>query len=292
MGLPKGSACEALQVEPPPIERVPSCQIFQKRGEDTMTQSLIFASIVFVLVAYLVHFMSKKIVARETVFEYQRALLYRDGKFVKTLEPGSYWLWKLNTTVSKIDIRPGFLALPGQELVTLDNMSIKVSLSVNYRVVDPYAAVHMTDNYNTALYTVAQLELRQLVAPMKIDDLMVARPAISEGLQKAIGNRAAEFGIEVISADIRDIMLPGEIKKIMTQVVKAQKEAQAALERTRGETAALRSLANAARMVEASPALMQLRLLQSIGETSGNTIVYGVPANGAVVKGASTSKES
>jgi len=172
--------------------------------------------------------------------------------------------------------------LPGQELVTVDSMSVKISLSVNYRIVDPYAAVQMTDSFSAALYTVAQLELRKLIAPMTIDELMVARSSISDGLQKAIANHAAEFGIEVISADIRDIMLPGEIKKIMTQVVKAQKEAQAALEKTRGETAALRSLANAARMLEASPALMQLRLLQSIGETSGNKIVYGVPANGSL----------
>jgi regulator of protease activity HflC (stomatin/prohibitin superfamily) len=237
--------------------------------------------------AYLVRELFKNLAIRQTVFEYQRALLYRDGKFIKILEPGSYWLWKFNTSVTKVDIRPTFLTLPGQELVTVDNMSVKVSLSVNYRIVDPYAAIQMTDSFSAALYTVAQLELRQLIAPMTIDQLMEARPSISEGLHKAVASRAADFGVEVLSADIRDIMLPGEIKKIMTQVVKAQKEAQAALEKTRGETAALRALANAARMLEASPALMQLRLLQSIGETSGNTIVYGVPANGVVAKAAS-----
>jgi regulator of protease activity HflC (stomatin/prohibitin superfamily) len=249
---------------------------------------IISTIIVLIVVAYLVREISKNLVVRQTVSEYQRGLFYRNGKFVKTLEPGSYWLWKFNTSVTKLDIRPKFLTLPGQELLTVDNMSVKVSLSVNYRIVDPYAAVQMTDDFSAALYTVAQLELRELVAPMTIDELMVARPAISEGLQKRISGRTADFGLEVISADIRDIMLPSEIKKIMTQVVKAQKEAQAALEKTRGETAALRSLANAARMLEASPALMQLRLLQSIGETSGNTIVYGVPANGVVT--ASVSK--
>ncbi len=250
----------------------------------------ILSILAYIVVAYVVLALLKSFFVRQTVFEFQRVLLYRDGKFVKVLEPGSYWFLRFNTTFTFIDIRPVFLTLAGQELVTSDNMSIKLSLSVRYRVVDPYAAIHMTDNYAMTLYTVAQLELRQLVAPMKIDELMVARSAVSEGLQKVLANRASEFGVEVISADIRDIMLPGEVKKMMTQVVKAQKEAQAALEKTRGETAALRSLANAARMLEANPALMQLRLLQSIGETSGNTIVYGVPANGAVVNVASTPK--
>jgi regulator of protease activity HflC (stomatin/prohibitin superfamily) len=266
---------------------------FNKVNIMTQYSILIFSIVIAsVVVAYSVREIFKNLAVRQTVFEYQRALLYRDGKFIKTLEPGSYWLWKFNTSVTKMDIRPTFLTLPGQELVTVDNMSIKVSLSVNYRIVDPYAAVQMTDSFSAALYTVAQLELRQLIAPMTIDQLMVARPAISEGLQKAIANRAAEFGVEVISADIKDIMLPGEIKKIMTQVVKAQKEAQAALEKTRGETAALRSLANAARMLEASPALMQLRLLQSIGETSGNTIVYGVSANGVAAGVASKPEDA
>jgi len=260
-----------------------------------MTQhsiTILSTAVASIIVAYLVRAIFKNLVVRQTVFEYQRALLYRDGKFIKTLEPGAYWLWKFNTSITKIDIRPTILTLPGQELVTIDSMSVKISLSVNYRIVDPYAAVHMTDSFSAALYTVAQLELRQLVAPMTIDELMVARSSISEPLQKAIANRATEFGIEVASAEIRDIMLPGEIKKIMTQVVKAQKEAQAALEKTRGETAALRSLANAARMLESSPALMQLRLLQSIGETSGNTIVYGVPANGITTGVVSKQKDA
>lgn len=260
-----------------------------------MTQHLILISSIVIaslVVAHLVRVLFQNLIVRQTIYEWQRALLYRDGKFVKILEPGSYWLWKFNTSVTKVDIRQTILNLPGQELVTVDNMSVKVSLAVNYRIVDPYAAIQMTDQYSTALYTVAQLELRQLVSPMTIDELMIARPAIAEGLQKAIANRSAELGIEVVSADIRDIMLPGEIKKIMTQVVKAQKEAQAALEKTRGETAALRSLANAARMLEASPALMQLRLLQSIGETSGNTIVYGVSANGVVANATSKSKDA
>lgn len=232
----------------------------------------------------------KNLFVKEIVFEFERGLMYRDGKFQKSLEPGTYWFFKFNTRVMKVDIRPKFTIVPSQELMTADNLPVKISLALHSRVVDPVAAINQIDNFWGALYTVAQLALREIVTTQKIDELMISRDAVAEALRESIAPKAAEFGVELISANIRDIMVPGELKKVLSQVVKAQKESQAALEKARGETAALRSLANAARMIESSPALMQLRLLQSIGERTGNTIVYGVPTNGAAVHAATSTK--
>lgn len=100
-------------------------------------------------------------------------------------------------------------------------------------------------------------------------------------MQNAL-SRAA-FGLRLISADVKDIMLSGKLKEIFAQVVNARQEGLAALERARGETAALRNLANAAKMIDANPNLMQLRLVQTLGESSGNTLVLGVPPQEAVV---------
>ena len=91
--------------------------------------------------------------------------------------------------------------------------------------------------------------------------------------------KASELGLNLISADVKDIMFPGEMKKVFAQVVKAQKEGQAALERARGETAALRNLANAARTLDDNPNLLQLRALQALSDSSGNTLVLGLPSN-------------
>ena len=91
--------------------------------------------------------------------------------------------------------------------------------------------------------------------------------------------KSAELGLKLKVADVKDIMFPGEMKKAFAQVVKAQKEGQAALERARGETAALRNLANAAKMIEDNPNLLQLRALQSLADSGGNTLVLGLPGN-------------
>lgn len=241
--------------------------------------SVMFA-VIFVATAVRAFF---KLFTKVLVYENERALLYRDGKFVKTLEPGKYWLWSRNMLIKRMDIRAQWMHVPSQELLTADNMQVKISLVVQYRVLDVYTALELVENHYTALYTMAQLALREVIAPMKIEELMTARDEVAEALTKALAPKAAEFGVEVILVGVRDMMLPGEVKKIMSQVVKAQMESKAALEKARGETAALRSLANAARMLESTPALMQLRLMQSLGESTGNTIVFGATSNGLLL---------
>jgi hypothetical protein len=125
------------------------------------------------------------------------------------------------------------------------------------------------------------MALREIVGKEKIDALLENRSNISAKLVELTSGKASESGLKLISADVKDIMFPGDMKKAFAQVVKAQKEGQAALERARGETAALRNLANAARTIDDNPNLLQLRALQALADSSGNTLVLGVP-NGAV----------
>jgi regulator of protease activity HflC (stomatin/prohibitin superfamily) len=125
------------------------------------------------------------------------------------------------------------------------------------------------------------MAVREIVGKEKIDTVIENRAGFSAKLAELTSGKAAEYGLKLISADIKDIMFPGEMKKAFSQLVKAQKEGQAALEKARGETAALRSLANAARMMDDNPNLLQLRALQALENSSGNTIVLGV-ANGTI----------
>lgn len=117
-----------------------------------------------------------------------------------------------------------------------------------------------------------------IVASEPIASLLESRAQIRDRLMELAGKKVQVLGVELIQADVKDLTLPGELKKLFTQVTKARQEGLAALERARGETAALRNLANAARLVSDTPALLQLRLLQVVGEQPSNTVVVGFPA--------------
>lgn len=214
---------------------------------------------------------------KQTVFEFERGLRYTNGKLRDVLAPGSHWVYRRNTTVRKVDVRPRVVAVPGQEVLSADGVSLKVSLAATYEVTDPGVAINTVESYEQAIYTTLQLSVREIIGGAKIDDLLQRREEFSARLMELSLEPVSKFGVKLISCSIKDVMFPGPLKKMFAQVVQAQKEGQASLERARGETAALRNLANAARLIEEKPSLMQLRLLQEVAGQSGNTIVLGFP---------------
>jgi regulator of protease activity HflC (stomatin/prohibitin superfamily) len=234
--------------------------------------------IVAILVALLVLVTVRANVRSVTVFEFERGLKYSRGKFHAVLEPGQYWYVPRFTSIRTIDMRTSVTALSGQEVLSADGVALKVSVAAKYHVADPAKAVNAVDNYAAALHTELQLALRAVISGSDVDDLLRQRPTLGARVTELAVTPIRALGLELIAAEIRDLTLPGELKKIFTQVVRARQEGLAALEKARGETAALRNLANAAQMIERNPQLMQLRLLQVLGQQSGNTVVLGVPA--------------
>jgi regulator of protease activity HflC (stomatin/prohibitin superfamily) len=214
---------------------------------------------------------------RITIYDYERGVKYVKGKLSGVLDPGRHWLLKGNSTVHKVDIRPMVLAIPGQEVLSSDGVGLKVSLTITYEVADPAKAINTIQSYVASMYSTLQVSLREIIGASKIDDVLERRNELGKQVSELGGAALEDFGLRLLTCDIKDIMFPGQLKKMFAQVVQAQKEGQAALERARGETAALRNLANAARMVEDSPALLQLRLLQELGAQGGNTVVVGFP---------------
>lgn len=215
---------------------------------------------------------------RITIFEYQRGLRYRKGRFVALLGPGQHWLYKPNTHAAVLDVRPRFVSVSGQEVLTTDGVTVKVSLAARYEISDPARAVNAVEDYHEGLYLVLQMGLREIISTTTADDLLEKRDQIGPRLLELAAPRVQELGLKLLLVDVKDLMFPGELKKLFSNVVRARKEGQAALERARGEAAALRSLANAARMVAEHPGLLQLRALQSLADGAGNTIVFGLPA--------------
>jgi regulator of protease activity HflC (stomatin/prohibitin superfamily) len=212
---------------------------------------------------------------RVVVFEYERGVRYRNGRTVAALGPGAHWVLS-SSTVTRVDVRPTFVAVPGQEVLTNDGIGVKLSIVAKYQVADPERALNSVASYQDALYTVLQLALREIVSAATVDAVLAARLEIGKQLQAIAAPRVAEFGLTLLAAEVKDLMFPGDLKKVFGQVVKARQEGLAALERARGETAALRNLVNAASLMEQRPSLLQLRVLQSLGQTSGNTVVLGL----------------
>jgi len=215
---------------------------------------------------------------RVTVYEFQRALRYRKGRFLSVLGPGQYWILEPKTTITPVDVRPNFVTLMGQEVLTADGVPLKVSIAANYEMSDPQLAINGQANYAQALYLLLQLAVREVISTSKADELMENRAGFAEKIRAVAEPQVQRLGLKLLTADLKDLMISGDLKKSFAQVVRARKEGEAALERARGETAALRSLANAARMLQDNPQLMQLRMLQAMGESAGNTLVVGLPA--------------
>lgn len=208
-----------------------------------------------------------------TIFEFQKGLLYKKGAFVKTLSAGKYHYIKSRSTIEVVDTRKTMLTLPGQEILTKDNVNIKITLVGFYEVSDPVKAKHQSENYMTEFYNISQIMLRELVGAITIDELLEKKGALDTQLLTGISEKVKGIGLSVSILSVKDIMLPANLKKAFSGILEAQKEAQRLLEKARGEQAVLRNLANSSGMYESNPMLLQARLIQSLA-TGNNSIVF------------------
>jgi regulator of protease activity HflC (stomatin/prohibitin superfamily) len=214
--------------------------------------------------------------SRVVVEPWEQALLFRRGVHVDTLGPGAVRLWTGGNTLRRVDMRPWIVTLPVQEVPTADGVTVKVTVAGRARVVDPVAYVLHAQDAQAVLYLAVQVALRELVAGTTVDDLVGGRAVVGRDLTAAVGGIDV-VGVAVAQLDLKDVVLPADLKRAQAEVLMARAQGLAALERARGETAALRNLANAARLAADNPTLLQLRLLQQLAATSGHTVVIGGP---------------
>ncbi len=214
-------------------------------------------------------------------------LLYHEGKLIATLAPGRHVRWGNNYRFAAVETRKTLLNVAGQEVLSADNVSVKLSVVLTTQIVDAGKSVQAADNYAMHIYSATQSAVRTVVAGVTMDALLTQRVAIATQLRELIAPQAEAVGVQVHAVEVRDVMLPGELRKAFSEVLKAKQEGLAALERARGESAALRNLANAARLVESHPALVSLRFLQTLeASDAGRMIVMNdlaslLPALGA-----------
>lgn len=209
--------------------------------------------------------------------EWERVLVYRDGRFEALLEPGRHRRRRWRRTSVRVAVRPRLLTVAGQEVLTGDGLTVKVSLLVQLRVEDPRRWHEGVEDPDAFVYAALQVAVREAVASRTLDELLDARKALSTELSTAVATTATGLGIAIEDVAVRDLMVPSELRRAATEVATARAAGLAALERARGEVAATRALANAAKLIADQPALLQLRTLQAVEAGGATVVLHTVP---------------
>lgn len=212
--------------------------------------------------------------------EHGAGVLWVDGKVERLLAPGSYAYWKYNrnVTVDLVDLRVQAMEVAGQEILTRDKVGLRLNLSATYRYTNVLTAFTKLQKPSEHLYRELQFGLRAAVGTRTLDELLENKTLIDEVVTAHVKSKLAAYGLELDGVGVKDIVLPGEMKTILAQVVEAQKAAEANVIRRREETAATRSLLNTAKVMEDNPTalrLKELETLERVAERIDKISVYG-----------------
>ena len=193
-------------------------------------------------------------------------LLLVDGELVRTLPPGLHAFWRFNRSVKveTVDLRLQTVEVSGQEILTKDKVSLRVNLSAVYRIADPVKARGDLGNIAEYLYRTLQFGLRQAIGTQPLDGLLGDKDQLDRVVRNYVAERVEPHGLALETVGIKDVILPGEMKEILNQVVTAEKAAQANVIRRREEVAATRSLLNTAKLMEENPILLRLKELEAL----------------------------
>ena len=223
---------------------------------------------------------SQKTLLNINIESHETCLYFRDGILVEELGPGYFAFWKDsgNLRFCKIDLREKLLEMTGQDIISLDKVSLRLNAVVSYRIVDAKKSVQISEMPDQALYREAQLILRSSIGARKLDDILNDKDAVANEIMEQLKTKSEKFGFAVVHFGIKDIILPGDIRDLMNRVVAAQKEAEANQIVRREETAAMRSQCNTAKIMEQNPTLMRLReleVLERVAKDSKLNLVLG-----------------
>ncbi|PCK30701.1 slipin family protein [Pseudoalteromonas piscicida] len=207
-------------------------------------------------------------------------LLYIDGRFVRRLAPGQHAFWQFNhsITLKSFDTRAQLLEISGQEILSKDRVSLRINLTAGIKIEDAELLAQSVEKVDEYIYKTLQLALREAVGTKSLDDILLDKLYINETVRELVTASLAGIGVSLQSVGVKDIILPGEIKAILNQVVEAQKAAEANVIKRREETAATRSLHNTAKVMENNPTLLRLKELEALEKVADkieNLTVYG-----------------
>lgn len=201
----------------------------------------------------------------------QVGLLFVDGTHQRVLQPGMHAFWNVGKTVQVrvVDLKRQSLDVTGQELLTRDKVTIRVNISAEYRVVDPLKAVSEVKDFTDALYRALQFAFRQTLGTLTLDQILERKVTVNAEAAGKVRADMAAIGVEVSAIELKDVILPGEMRDILNQVVAAEKQAEANVIRRREETNATRSLLNTAKVMAENPVMLRLKELEALEAIAG-----------------------
>jgi len=212
--------------------------------------------------------------------EYQRAVIFRLGRMVAARGPGIIYVIPLIEKMIRVDLRTVTMDIPPQDVITRDNVSVKVSAVLYFRVLDPNRAIREVENYLFATSQLAQVTLRSVCGQGELDELLAERDKINARIQTILDAQTDPWGIKVVLVELKHIDLPQEMQRAMAKQAEAERERRAKVIHAEGEFQASQKLADAAEIIAKNPMALHLRFLQSLVEVSAeknSTIIFPVP---------------
>ena len=216
------------------------------------------------------------------VAEYERGVIFRLGRLVGAKGPGLFILLPFVDRMVKVDLRTVTLDVPAQEVITRDNVTLKVNAVIYFRVVEPNAAVVNIFDYVRATSQIAQTTLRSVLGQSELDELLGQREQINQRLQVIIDEQTEPWGVKVTAVEVKDVELPSTMQRSMSRQAEAERERRAKVIAADGEFQASERLKEAATIMAAEPITLQLRYLQTlseIGAENNTTIVFPIPVD-------------
>ena len=233
------------------------------------------AGIIIGVIVLILLFMAIKVVT-----EYERGVIFRLGRLLGAKGPGLFFIIPFADRMVKVDLRTVTMDVPSQEVITRDNVTVRVNAVVYFRVVDPQSAVVKVLDHVRATSQISQTTLRNVLGQSELDELLTKREKLNLMLQKIIDEHTDPWGVKVSIVEIKDLELAEEMKRSMAAQAEAERERRAKIIHAEGEQQASEKLAQAANVISREPAAIQLRYLQTLTEIAtekNSTIVFPLP---------------
>lgn len=234
-----------------------------------------FGTIIPIII--IIYFLSSAI---RILREYERGVIFRLGRLIPVKGPGLIILWPVIDKLVKVDLRTVTFDVPAQDIITKDNISVKVNAVVYFRVIDPTKAITAVEDFHYATSQISQTTLRSVLGQSSLDDLLAKRDELNSELQEIIDEQTEPWGIKVTVVEVKNVDLPPEMQRAIAKQAEAERERRAKVIHAEGEFQASQKLADAAAIIASQPTALQLRFLQTLAEVAtekNSTIVLPIP---------------
>ena len=232
---------------------------------------------VVIAVFFVVYFLTSAI---KILKEYERGVVFRLGRVIPVKGPGLVIIWPIIDKLVRVSLRTVTMDVPPQDIITQDNITVKVNAVIYFRVMDPIKAITEVEDFFFATSQISQTTLRSILGQSQLDDLLAKREEVNAELQKVIDFQTEPWGIKVTAVEVKNVDLPSEMLRAIARQAEAERERRAKIIHAEGEFQAAQKLTEAATIIASAPSALQLRFLQTLNEIAtekNSTIIFPVP---------------